>query len=123
MNLKTTAKAIKESTPARYLKKAGYCSMQYLLIDKTPVAYTCGVYGWNFDAYTIGEYTICTGYRNMPGEMVADYETLNKYETAAENIYNDYKTDYNERIEKINNLLEYLLMGYAFERTPYYKAA
>lgn len=120
MKIKTTAKAIKESTPAKYLKRADYCSMHYLLIGESPVAYTCGVYGWNFDAYQIGQYTICTGYRNMPGESVADYETLNKYETAAEKIYNDYKTDYDERIKKINNLLEYLLMGYAFERTPYY---
>lgn len=117
MKIKTTAKAIKESTPAKYLKRAGYCSMQYLLIGESPVAYTCGVYGWNFDAYCVDGFTICTGYRNMPGESVADYETLNKYETAAEKIYNDYKRPYEERIKEINGLLSDLLHGVPFLET------
>lgn len=111
MKIKTTRKEIVNTTPAKYLKKAGYCSMQYLLSGKTPIAYTCGVYGWNFDAYAVGSYTICTGYRNMPGEQVADYETIRAYETAAERVYNDYKRPYDERIEKINTLLNDLLTG------------
>ena len=91
--------------------------MQYLLIGESPVAYTCGVYGWNFDAYCVDGFTICTGYRNMPGESVADYETLNKYETAAEKIYNDYKRPYEERIKEINGLLSDLLHGVPFLET------
>ena len=117
MKFKTTAKAIKESTPAKYLKKAGYCSIQYLLVGHDNIAYTCGVYGWNFDVYQIGQYTICTGYRNMPGEQIADYETINKYEALAEKIYNNYKADYNLRIKAINGLLEDLLSGVPFEKT------
>lgn len=111
MTVKTTRKSIIETTAYNYLKKAGYCSMQYLLYFKTPAAYTCGVYGWNFDAYQIGAYTICTGYRNMPGEQIADYETLNAYETAAGKIVNDYKRPYDERMAAVDGLLRDLLAG------------
>lgn len=49
------------------VKCAGYCDLSYLLNNHSPIAYTCGVYGWNFDVYEVYGVTICTGYRNMPG--------------------------------------------------------
>lgn len=42
-----------------------------------PFAYTCGVYGWNFDAYEVAGVLLCSGYRGMIGprlEIAAKYE-------------------------------------------------
>ena len=49
MKYKTTAKEIRKG--ACNLHSAGYCDLQYLLTNHSPNAYTCGVYGWNFDIY------------------------------------------------------------------------
>lgn len=67
MKYKTTAKAIRQFTPSNYLISAGYGDLQDLLSFHEPSAYTCGVYGWNFDVYDVHGVTICTGYRGMPG--------------------------------------------------------
>ena len=75
MKYKTTAKEIKML--ANNVKRAGYCSLQYLLRFHEPNAYTAGVYGWNFDIYEIYGVTICTGCRGMVGERakgVSEYE-------------------------------------------------
>lgn len=106
MKFKTTAKAIRES----YGKKiaVSYCGMQHLLWNHAPVAYTCGVYGWNFDVYSVDGVTICTGYRGMVGKSV-DYDMLRKYETEAEKIKHDYMTPYEERQEKVERLLKEFL--------------
>ena len=65
MKVKTTRKAIVNSSCN--VKCAGYCDLSHLLNNHSPIAYTCGVYGWNFDVYEVYGVTICTGYRNMPG--------------------------------------------------------
>ena len=78
MKTKTTRKAIVDSTPAKKLVAVGYCGAQTLLKYQSPIAYTSGVYGWNFDVYKIGDVVICTGYRGMSGRHdlpVAEYET------------------------------------------------
>ena len=102
MKFKTTRKNIVAMFPR--LLGVDYCSMQYLLYFKSPVAYTCGVYGWNFDLYNVGGVGIATGYRNMPGKRV-DYETLRDYEGRAEKIVHDYKMPYEEREAAVNSLL------------------
>lgn len=94
MKYKTTTKEIKNGTPAKMLVCAGYCDLQNLLRDVSPVAYTCGVYGWNYDVYTIDDahtlpLTICTGYRGMPGRRA---EGIAEYEAKAAKIW-----DYNDR--------------------------
>ena len=58
MKYKTTAKAIKNWCVN--VKCAGYCDLQHLLSNHEPTAYTCGVYGWNFDVYEVYGVTICT---------------------------------------------------------------
>ena len=68
MKYRTTGKSLREG--ACTLRSAGYCDLQYLLTNHSPVAYTCGVYGWNFDVYEVYGLTICTGYRGMPGERL-----------------------------------------------------
>ena len=66
---RTTAKDIREQArlgvPTVY---AGYCDAQYMLMGITPDYYTAGVYGWNYDVYSIAGLTICTGYRGMVGK-------------------------------------------------------
>ena len=78
MKYKTTRKAIVNG--CANIKCAGFCDLQYLqylLSNHEPTAYTCGVYGWNFDVYDVYGVTICTGYRGMPGERlrgISEYE-------------------------------------------------
>lgn len=68
MKFKTTTKAIREG--ACNVRSAGYCDLSHLLQGHEPVAYTCGVYGWNYDMYEVYGLTICTGYRGMPGKRL-----------------------------------------------------
>ena len=75
MKFKTTTKAIREGSCN--LRCAGYCDLCHLLRGHEPVAYTCGVYGWNYDVYEVYGLTICTGYRGMPGKQlkgIAEFE-------------------------------------------------
>lgn len=100
MKYKTTAKAIREG--ACNPRSAGYCDLRYLLNNHSPNAYTCGVYGWNFDVYDIYGVTICTGYRGMIGPRC---EKIAEYEEKAKAIFHDEKLTYKETKEKIENLL------------------
>lgn len=102
MKYKTTIKAIREN--ACNPRTVGYCNLQHLLTNHSPVAYTCGVYGWNFDIYEVYGVTICTGYRGMVGprcEGIAEYE-----EKAAKILSWDNKEMiYDEKMEAVENLL------------------
>ena len=80
MKYKTTRKAIVEGTPRNRLLSIGYCGAANLLRNHAPIAYTSGVYGWNFDVYEVNGLTICTGYRGMPGRRA---NNVCKYEAAA----------------------------------------
>lgn len=42
---------------------AGACELQNLLSGVDPIGYNAGIYGWNYDAYVIGDVCILTGYR------------------------------------------------------------
>lgn len=76
MKYRTTRKAL--TTSGENLKSCGYCDLQHLLRNHDVSAYTCGVYGWNFDVYHIYGLTICTGYRGMPGERLNGCEEYEK---------------------------------------------
>lgn len=103
---KTTRKTLVNMFPDTI--RLGYCSAQFLLYYQSPIAYTCGVYGWNFDFYNVNGKGISTGYRGMFGKKVS-YELTREYEKKAEMIVNDYKMPYEERRERVNNLLsEYI---------------
>lgn len=102
MKYKTTAKAIKNG----YInvKCAGYCDLHYLLNNHSPIAYTAGIYGWNFDVYNIYGVTICTGYRGMPGERL---KYIGEYEQKARNILSwENKQPYDEKRKAVENLLK-----------------
>lgn len=101
MKYRTTIKEIR--TNACNPRSAGYCDLYYLLINHSPNAYTCGMYGWNFDIYDdIYGVTICTGYRSMPGKQL---ENINEYEKKAEAIFHDEELTYDEKREAVENLL------------------
>ena len=102
MKYKTTAKAIRAG--ACNPRTAGYCDLQYLLTNHSPIAYTCGVYGWNFDVYEVYGVTICTGYRGMVGPRC---EGIAEYEKKAEEIlsWENKEMTYDEKREAVENLL------------------
>jgi hypothetical protein len=79
MKYETTARALKEGYHT--IISAGYCELQSLLSYKSPVSYSSGIYGWNFDVYDINGIAIATGYRGMPEKnSKADYNNIIEYE-------------------------------------------
>ena len=102
MKYKTTAKSIREG--ACNPRSVGYCDLQNLLNNHSPIAYTCGVYGWNFDVYEVYGVTICTGYRGMIGPRC---EGIREYEEKAEKIlsWENKEMTYDEKREAVENLL------------------
>lgn len=102
MKFRTTNKEIKQWH--RKVYRIGYGAAQSLLSKQEPIAYTCGVYGWNADVYEIEGVAIVTGYRPGVGASV-DYDLLNKYEKKAEKIRNNFGLSYEQQKKKINKLL------------------
>lgn len=100
MKFKTTRKAIVNGSTK--LVCAGYCDLQTLLRNHSPIAYTSGVYGWNFDVYEVNGLTICTGYRGMPGRRA---NNIGEYERKARAIMDEYTRNYEERCADVENLL------------------
>ncbi len=102
MKFKTTAKAIRNG--GGVIKCAGYCDLQALLRNHEPIAYTCGVYGWNFDVYEVYGVTICTGYRGMVGDRA---EGIGEYEKKAADIWSwENKTPFEEKQKQVETLLK-----------------
>ena len=100
MKFKTTRKAILDN--CANVKSAGYCSLHFLLRTREPIAYNCGVYGWNFDVYDVYGVVICTGYRNMPGEKLTGIE---EYEKRAREIWETRNITYDVQCDMIEKLL------------------
>ena len=98
MKFKTTRKAVVAGSPR--LVSVGDCDLQTLLRYHSPIAYTSGVYGWNFDVYEVNGLTICTGYRGMPGRRA---NNVSKYETAARDAVK--QLDWKEAEQEIKRLL------------------
>lgn len=104
MKYRTTRKAIVNGSA--HMISIGYCDAASLLINHQPIAYTAGVYGWNFDVYEIDGVTICTGYRGMPGRCAYD---VREWDRKARAILDDYNRPFEERRAEVENLLhEYL---------------
>lgn len=103
--MKVTAKAIRENGTKHIC--LGYCEAAHLLRNHEPLYYTCGVYGWNFDAYLFYEaheaITICTGYRGMVGSRPS--VSVEPYEKVASKIWSDYSRPYEERKTEVEKLL------------------
>lgn len=101
MSYKTTRKNIVNYS--NNLRMCGYCDLASLLYNHDAVAYTLGVYGWNFDVYEVYGLTICTGYRGMPGERL---KHISEYEVKANKILHTYDISYEQAKEQIENLLK-----------------
>ncbi len=83
----------------------GYCDLQYLLRFQEKRFYTCGVYGWNFDCYTFGDYAITTGYRGMIHHVKRDFSLDKEYDDKARAIIEDRKLSWEEQRKQVNELL------------------
>lgn len=102
MKVKTTRKAVVNGSVN--VRSAGYCDLQFLLNNHAPVAYTCGVYGWNFDVFEVYGVTICTGYRGMPGKRC---EGISEYNEKARKILSwENNISYDEKREQVEKLLQ-----------------
>jgi len=81
--------------------------LNYLLHYQKRIGYNAGVYGWNYDLYELsvnGEsVAILKGYR-VPKKMHS-HDLMQKYEELAYNIISDYKKDYQQQKEEVNELL------------------
>lgn len=102
MKFKTTTKALREG--ANNLRCAGYCDLQDLLRNYEPIAYTYGIYGWNYDVYEVYGLTICTGYRGMPGKRL---EGIAEAEAEARKIWSleNKEMTFEEKQEAVETLL------------------
>lgn len=91
-----------------YCCGVGYCDLYYLLYYTDARFYTCGVYGWNFDAYIVcvddTEYCITTGYRGMIREFTA--KNVHLYNERAQLIIKDINLSYEEKKKRVDALLK-----------------
>lgn len=100
MKYKTTRRALKNYYDSALA--VGYCDAHYLLSWTQASSYTCGVYGWNFDAYDVNGVLITTGYRNLIGQQS---KFVSEYEEKAKKIWSwDNKDSYNKKIEDTKKL-------------------
>lgn len=100
--VKTTRNYIK-AVYGRDILSIGYCDAATLLRGENPWGYNCGVYGWNYDVYTVHGIAICTGYRGMPGRKA---NNVHEYERRARAIADDYSRPYEDRQAEIAALLD-----------------
>ena len=110
MKFKTTKSAIMNG----YCKvlSVGYCDLQNLLRYHNPIAYTCGVYGWNCDIYQITDtFAIATGYRPF-GNVKSDYSLNREFDREAERIISDWNIPAEQRREETTELLLELVNEY-----------
>ena len=106
MKFKTTKKEVNEGYSC--VLKVGYCELQDLLHYQNPIAYTCGVYGWNADIYNApeprwGGTAIVTGYR--PFGFQIPHELCVAYNKKACEILNSQLYDYDKTREQLNTLI------------------
>ena len=94
-----------------YCCSVGYCDLQNLLHYQSASYYTCGVYGWNFDVYTFGDYAITTGYRGMIDNVPGDYHSLiREYDDKARELLKEqWNRPHDELKAEVNNLLKEFL--------------
>ena len=84
----------------------GYGDLQYLLRFQNARFYTCGVYGWNCDVFTFGDYAITTGYRGQIHHVDRQYELEREYDKKAQEIISNYELSGEEQQRKVNTLLK-----------------
>ena len=83
--------------------RAGDGDLRNLLRYKDAWAYNSGVYGWNYDVYSVGSTAICTGYRPI-GRRIG-YDIVDKYEAEAKAINENKDMTWEEKEEAVDELL------------------
>ena len=107
IKLKATKKEMREHY--YYILSAGYCSMQSLLRERQPFAYSSWAHGWACDYYEIEGVLISEGYAPLSCKnMKKDYEVIREYENKALKI-DELCLPLDERKEKKAALLKELV--------------
>ena len=82
IKLKATKKEMREHY--WHILSAGYCSMQSLLRERQPFAYSTRTEGWACDYYEVEGVLISEGYAPLATKnMKKDYEVIKEYENKA----------------------------------------
>lgn len=102
MKFRTTQKTIRDGYAKIY--RCGYCDLQNLFRYTNATAYTCGVYGWNFDLYEIDGVAITTGYRGMMGKCIP-FELIRKYESKAKKAIEKANFNYKKTKSALDKLI------------------
>lgn len=102
MKFRTTQKAIRDGYAKIY--RCGYGDLQNLFRHTDAIAYTCGLYGWNFDVYDVGGVAITTGFRGMLGERIPS-ELIRKYESKAKKAIERANFDYKKTRSALDKLI------------------
>jgi hypothetical protein len=110
--IKTTRREIKENFKCYGF---GYCALQNILYFENARFYTCGVYGWNFDAFVIEhngqEICLTTGYRGMIYNDMQNitYDTVKEFDNKAEKIICNNTLSYDNKKIAVTALLHEFL--------------
>lgn len=86
--------------------QTGYCNIQSASKALVYLGSNSGIYGWNWDAFLVpGVAVITTGYRNLTGELLEDSTNV---DADARDIWNNWKTPYEERKDFIMEMVKTL---------------
>jgi hypothetical protein len=103
MKAKVTQKIVKAGH--QHVLSVGYCDLQFLLRTRDANYYTTRAEGWAADIYSIGPVAIATGYKPF-GDIDPSYELCRLYDGKAQDVWNNYNLKYEEKKEKIEQLLD-----------------
>ena len=106
IKLKATKKEMRKHW---YILSVSYCSMQSLLKEQRPFAYSTRAEGWACDYYNVDDVLISTGYAPLSNKnMIEDYSTIKEYENKALKI-DELRLPREERKAKREALLKEML--------------
>lgn len=89
-----------------------YCGLDSLLVFDDPIGYNCGVYGWNYDVYDLGNRcAIVTGYRvpNTIADIQMDHTKMKDYNAWAQAILRNEGVNYDTAKRQIEALKRSLI--------------
>lgn len=110
--IRTTRRELKENFKCYGF---GYCALQNILYFERTRFYTCGIYGWNFDAYVIEhkgqEICLTTGYRGMiyNDTQKISYNTVKEFDSKALKIICNNALSYDNKKIAVTALLHEFL--------------
>jgi hypothetical protein len=96
-------KASKKDFKGQKVLRVSYCKLQFLLKDKSPIAYSSGIYGWACDYYDMGQFYISMGY-NPIGKSI-DYNIVKGYEETARRYIYASDISYENKKGMLENLV------------------